>query len=494
VSLTIRQLIAEPILELELVSPSTTKELGAEVRWVASSDLVDPTPFLTGGELLLTTGGSIDAEDTDAWDAYAGRLVGVPVAGLGFGTGLRHARVPPGLARAARAAGLPLFEVPYRIPFMKISHFVADAVFAQRFRDLGRANALSSRLANAVSTGAPLSDLLRQVAEEIHGSVAVVGIDGAVIASWPIHAAWHLHEDLLGSPDEDVVKVVPLDSAGVPDHLLMARSSASPHVVEAVVSSCATLVAIDLSRRLAEEATSASRMATFLDGITDWTTPTASVARAMRAAGLTPDAPTVVVAARPQPSDTATHSLRLRLAVQSVLPVVQSVRRGDTLLVLAQGGGSRAAEEVMALLAKGMATRPVVVAGPADDAEDLRVVLASARSRLAAASTPTRAPAYDLGAVVAASAGRGGRNAAARFFAPLIDHDTRFASDLLKTLRIYLAADGRPGEAAATLHIHRNTLRYRLGRITKLLGVDLTTLDGQLNCAMAFQLRDTAPR
>jgi purine catabolism regulator len=95
---------------------------------------------------------------------------------------------------------------------------------------------------------------------------------------------------------------------------------------------------------------------------------------------------------------------------------------------------------------------------------------------------------------VAASAGRGGRNAAARFFAPLIDHDTRFASDLLKTLRIYLAADGRPGEAAATLHIHRNTLRYRLGRITKLLGVDLTTLDGQLNCAMAFQLRDTAPR
>jgi hypothetical protein len=76
-----------------------------------------------------------------------------------------------------------------------------------------------------------------------------------------------------------------------------------------------------------------------------------------------------------------------------VLPVVQSVRRGDTLLVLAQGGGPRAAEEVMALLAKGMATRPVVVAGPASDAEDLRMVLASARSRLAAASTPTRAPA-----------------------------------------------------------------------------------------------------
>jgi PucR family transcriptional regulator, purine catabolism regulatory protein len=148
----------------------------------------------------------------------------------------------------------------------------------------------------------------------------------------------------------------------------------------------------------------------------------------------------------------------------------------------------------MALLAKGMATRPVVVAGPASDAEDLRMVLASARSRLASSSTPTRAPAYDLAAVVAASAGRGGRNAAARFLGPLVDHDTRFASELLKTLRVYLAADGHPGDAADTLHIHRNTLRYRLGRITKLLGVDLTTLDGQISCAMALRLHDLAPR
>ena len=49
--LTVESLIAE--LGLELASGHEAAQ--AHVRWVHSSELLDPTPWLRGGELLLST-------------------------------------------------------------------------------------------------------------------------------------------------------------------------------------------------------------------------------------------------------------------------------------------------------------------------------------------------------------------------------------------------------------------------------------------------------
>ncbi|MFC7644334.1 PucR family transcriptional regulator ligand-binding domain-containing protein [Streptosporangium lutulentum] len=61
--------------------------LDRPVRWVAVSELEDPTPFLEGGELVLTTGMRLDARNAGP---YVDRLVGKEVTGLGFGVGLGH--------------------------------------------------------------------------------------------------------------------------------------------------------------------------------------------------------------------------------------------------------------------------------------------------------------------------------------------------------------------------------------------------------------------
>ena len=62
-------------------------EAGLEnaVRWVHISELEDPTPWLSGGELLLTTG--MGLADPEAQRAYVKRLAGHGLAGLGLGTG-----------------------------------------------------------------------------------------------------------------------------------------------------------------------------------------------------------------------------------------------------------------------------------------------------------------------------------------------------------------------------------------------------------------------
>ncbi len=60
------------------------------VRWVAVSELEDPTAFLDGGELLLSTGMRLPATDPDQLDGYVARLVDAQVAAFGLGVGLTH--------------------------------------------------------------------------------------------------------------------------------------------------------------------------------------------------------------------------------------------------------------------------------------------------------------------------------------------------------------------------------------------------------------------
>ncbi len=96
--LTVASLIGE--LGLELVSGQESAQ--AHVRWVHSTELPDPTPWLKGGELLLTTG--IQLTGPKLQRELVERLADHDIAGLGFGTGFAHRRLPAALVTAARAS------------------------------------------------------------------------------------------------------------------------------------------------------------------------------------------------------------------------------------------------------------------------------------------------------------------------------------------------------------------------------------------------------
>ena len=56
---------------------------------------------------------------------------------------------------------------------------------------------------------------------------------------------------------------------------------------------------------------------------------------------------------------------------------------------------------------------------------------------------------------------------------PLVRYDRERGSDLVRTLRVYLACGFNASEAADKLFLHRNSMLYRLARIEKLTGADL---------------------
>jgi len=93
---------------------------GTELTGVHVSELSDPTSFLEGGELLLTTGMPLHLTGLDT-TAYVSRLVRRGVLGLALGLGPVHAEVPPVLRAACADLGLALFTVPPPTPFLTIS-------------------------------------------------------------------------------------------------------------------------------------------------------------------------------------------------------------------------------------------------------------------------------------------------------------------------------------------------------------------------------------
>lgn len=133
--LTVESLIAE--LDLELACGQSAA--GTHVRWVHITELVDPTPWLKGGELLLTTG--IQLDGPKAQRELVERLVEHEIAGLGFGTGFTHKRLPTSLVNVARKLDFPVFEVPYELPFIAITERVFAHLVDERYEMLQRSMA-----------------------------------------------------------------------------------------------------------------------------------------------------------------------------------------------------------------------------------------------------------------------------------------------------------------------------------------------------------------
>jgi purine catabolism regulator len=71
---------------------------------------------------------------------------------------------------------------------------------------------------------------------------------------------------------------------------------------------------------------------------------------------------------------------------------------------------------------------------------------------------------------------------------PLLNGDTRHDGTLIETLENYFRCNGNLSETARAMHLHRNSLLYRLERIEVLLGRSLEDADLRLNLQIALKI------
>ncbi|GAA2729361.1 PucR family transcriptional regulator [Cellulomonas aerilata] len=172
---TVRDVLALPALGLLGVAvPAPARP----VRWVATSELDDPSPFLEGGEVLLTTGLGTWSWDSE-WVAYVARLVAVGVAALGLGTGLTHPRVPPALERACRDHGLNLLEIPRRTTFVAVSRLTVRLLQEREQAAARRAAGMQRELTEVAARDRGPAAVVRELAGQLEGGAALLPADGS---------------------------------------------------------------------------------------------------------------------------------------------------------------------------------------------------------------------------------------------------------------------------------------------------------------------------
>ncbi|HEU0004082.1 MAG TPA: helix-turn-helix domain-containing protein [Ktedonobacteraceae bacterium] len=77
---------------------------------------------------------------------------------------------------------------------------------------------------------------------------------------------------------------------------------------------------------------------------------------------------------------------------------------------------------------------------------------------------------------------------------PLLDADTRGSIDPIGTLENFFRYNGNLSETARAMHLHRNSLLYRLGRIEELLGHSLEDPELRLSLQIALKIRHLLER
>src|SRR5262249_43670055 len=104
-------------------------------------------------------------------------------AGLGFGTGFDHAKLPKALMSEANAAEFPVFEVPYETPFIAITEAAFSRLVNEQYDVLSRGIAVNEQLEPLGPQGGGLNEIAREIAAAVGGSSVVLDARSEVLAS-----------------------------------------------------------------------------------------------------------------------------------------------------------------------------------------------------------------------------------------------------------------------------------------------------------------------
>jgi DNA-binding PucR family transcriptional regulator len=520
---TVSDLLAIHELALTLVAG----EGGADrpIRWAHVSELKDPTPFLRGGEVLLTTGlGMRGGPGGQA--AYVERLAGAGLAALGLGLGFAFRSTPPAVAEAADGAGFPVFEVPFEVPFIAITEALFSRLVNEQYVLLQRAGTVQQTLSRLLVEEAGLEALLgayarmtgtRALLFDLHGEV-VAAAAGAT-ALLPPRAVWaeiqalrpEGNEFSLSLSDEGGNRsLLPILVAGSPAGFLVLHRGERPEPFhQVVVHHLATAIALELAKAQAVARTERRLVGDFLDALLQGELSGEETRRRLRFLGLgASPAIAVLVGRRRDPTGPEAAVEGLRPMVEDRLsrrpaPYVCSILT-DTVVALFEAADAAEARTVAeavaeAVLARGMVAR-FGLGMPEADPRRLRRAYQEARFALEAAG-PFQAgdPAHrvatveDLGShrLLLARQEDAALEAISRgLLGPLLDYDHRQHGDLLASLRAFLEHNGNWEAAARALTVHRHTLRYRIRRVAELTGRDLESAADRVEFWLALQAAD----
>ncbi|WP_242901253.1 PucR family transcriptional regulator [Actinomadura terrae] len=513
----LRALLDLPGSRLELVTGRD--ELDRAVRWVVTTDLLEPGRYLRGGELVLT-GLMWRSEPADS-ETFVRALAAAGASALAGG--LARGALPDDLVAACRAHRLPLFAVPEDVAFATITEEVVRHLSGARAADLTAVLDRHRRLiagtagmagaAGAAGAGG-VGAVLELVSRDLGMRCWVLTPTGRVVAGpGPVPGGAELARAFLTArrlPRPHAgVSIFPVAARAVPrvaDWFLACEGDVDDWPAErrALATELASIVALERARlddRLSVEGRLAQELVRLVAGAAG----AEEIAPRLELSGLDAASRFVAVAAS---GGGVLRENELRAVLGEVLgevppvprPVLGLLDEEAVALVQVEGAGHGVADGIqraLDALAPGFADGGGLAVGVSDvvPAGELRGALEEARyaRRLAAGrASPVCVVRHDELAthvLLLASVPDDVRHMfRVRLLDPLRTYDDEHKADLVRTLETFLQNSGSWTRCAQQLHLHVNSVRYRIQRIEDLTGRDLSRLEDRVDFFLALRL------
>ena len=497
-TMTVRGLLDRPRLQLTLVGGEGG--LDREITWAHASDLPAPWDYLGPGELLLTNGTGIGSSAGDQVH-FAQRLARIGASGLVVGLGTGGAPVTPELAKSACKLELPLLTVPYSIRFSDIVRAVAEANDEHASEQLGDVAQFYDLLRLSLATGdlgpATFDSLGRRLGLRLHlvdaetgASVfdgdAVVPLGNALARSVADHG--HAIPGLLrlssdGSADGDVCALA-VAVPGDPLTALIVEPLGGRLPGVAVLQHVAIAGAVQLaqivSQRQRDRRQGAEVLAQLLDPHRGWRVGTGEPG------GEAPDLAVSVLlvlrATKPGAEDTL-HRACSRAQIPSLLLrrddllyaiVPESAAPGLTPHAAAEPGARVGVSDLVATADRAPdAAQEALWALGIAETNDIPLVRYGDGARLLMPRSPAEA-----------------QSLVDQVLGALLAYDSVHGSHYVDTVRVFIRADGSWQRAAAEIHVHKQTLGYRLRKVEELTGRGFTRTQHLAEWWFALQALD----
>ncbi len=529
--LTLRTLLEE----MDLALATGDESADAPVRWVHITELPDPTPWLSGGELILTTG--LQLTSAERQRQFVRRLADHQLSGLGFGVGFEHDELPPALVDEAARHGFPVFEVPYDLPFIAVTEKAFTRLVNEQYEVLQRGIAIHKRLERLVIEERGLDELVRALAAALGGTVTVIDAHGDAIAHRTFRR--ELPEGVLDTVLADVRSEQAEHESGhsettelAPEHPAVAgrsvvlpvytRGRGAPRAwlfaardagglgdfERLILQQATTVVALELMRQRAMHDTERRLAGDVLAEALTGHLAERELASRLRPFGVGEQAAVLVFAVADPVAEAAEldrflhdggHGALVAPRENLLCAVVNATTHGGT------GGEpgmdpvelAREAREALG----GSGDPPRAAASRAEAVGALRRSFNEARCALEAAalangSAPEVASYRDMGASQLLLNLQDDEALALycqSVLGPLEDDSGEYGEELIRSLEAFIEQNGQWEKAARQLFCHRHTLRYRIRRVEELTGRDLGNARDRIDFWLALRGRELVP-
>jgi purine catabolism regulator len=514
--LTVGELVSDCGLDLVAGAAGADRT----IRWVHISELEDPTRWLSGGELLLTTG--IQLSSPARQRRFADLLADHGLAGLGLGTGFAHRRIPKALATAAAEAELPLFEVPYEMPFIAITERAFTRLVNDQYDVLRRDSAVHEQLERLVIEGRGLDAIVVAIAGAAGGTAAVHDAGGAEIAAHP--QLEQLGAEARQALGDEVARrgatasVGPFEPASlggraisvpVPGRrggsqvawLTVAADRGQLAEFERLVARHAAMaVGLELMRERVVHETERRLAGNVLAAALSGRLDPEEVHGRLRPFGVGESAALLLYELEDPEAAEAPLEAALAAAGSGGLVAVTTSASRPFLCAVVDGAGADAVETARATredLAR--RTGPVrVAASRVLPVGSLRRAFHEARCALEATAvrngaSPEVATHEDLGAftlLLSLQDDEALRAYSDGILEPIDGTEGEYGDELLRSLEAFIEHNGNWERAARDLYCHRHTLRYRIRKVEELTGRDLSRATDRIELWLALRARE----